>query len=65
VAAARLICVDTVGDSRKFALHCSSFLDFKIVRCASGQFDSDQGMRRPSCRKNAERGRVFKKEERQ
>jgi hypothetical protein len=39
VAAARLICVDTVGDSRKFALHCSSFLDFEIVRCASGQFD--------------------------
>jgi hypothetical protein len=27
VAAARLICVDTVGDSREFALHCSSFLD--------------------------------------
>ena len=39
MAAARQIWVDTVGDSRKFALHCSGFLDFKIVRCARGQFD--------------------------
>jgi hypothetical protein len=39
VAVARQICVDTLGDSQKFALHCSSFLDFKIVRRVSGQFD--------------------------
>jgi len=38
VAAARRICVDTMRDPRKFALHCNSFLNFKIVRCVkSGQ----------------------------
>src|SRR5215468_9693355 len=34
VAAARQICVDTVSDSRKFALHCNNFSNVKIVRCA-------------------------------
>jgi hypothetical protein len=32
VAAARQICVDTLRDSRKFALHCNNFFNF--LNCA-------------------------------